>query len=527
MSAMILAEARLLWWEGVVLWYNQSDYLEAMRVWEHAVALLEIGSPGIDNYIDDDDDDPLEKWLLERKVDRMTATNGENYSVADSDSISRAAASASQCADIRRPYSLGQEFAPLLLFLSGCYLDSTQIHKARTCLTRCLQLLLGDSDQDHSAASGCVMGNSRKYATRNIIAKNAIQEYLSSYQEDISLPEPWRRSRQLLDLACEADLRLPDNTKFPRQNPWQRPGFMYPMPVLGCDDGDAVTASAVYAESKHPTWCRSLEDSWESILAEFQQLYYGSSSSSKNRQQQHRWPRVGAATHRGGAGQHDGSVIQTGDWREWVLLGSSSQGLETSTAAPVTLQLLHKHCFGEAAELAAAGGGEVIFSVLAPHTRIKPHCGSTNLRLTAHLGLVIPNEQSCYIRVAGEKLLWHPGKILVFDDSYEHEVINDTDQLRAVLLIRFWHPNLPAAERQFALQQALVAKQHDEESRFNPPLPIEHRALYDRSMRVEESPYGTCASCSRNGYESIRVQSIDDAQFACICGRPIDFSNNI
>ncbi|EOD14965.1 hypothetical protein EMIHUDRAFT_61840 [Emiliania huxleyi CCMP1516] len=74
-----------------------------------------------------------------------------------------------------------------------------------------------------------------------------------------------------------------------------------------------------------------------------------------------------------------------------------------------------------------------------------PHCGSTNARLTAHLPLIVPD--GCEIRVGDE--VRHPrvGELLIFDDSYEHEVWNrhPTD-VRVVLLIRFWHPDIAPAK---------------------------------------------------------------------------------
>eukprot|EP00957_Ditylum_brightwellii_P197881 15074708-Ditylum_brightwellii.AAC.1 len=39
------------------------------------------------------------------------------------------------------------------------------------------------------------------------------------------------------------------------------------------------------------------------------------------------------------------------------------------------------------------GGGEVVFSLLAPHTKIAPRCASTNMRLTAYLGLYVPTKE--------------------------------------------------------------------------------------------------------------------------------------
>ena len=96
----------------------------------------------------------------------------------------------------------------------------------------------------------------------------------------------------------------------------------------------------------------------------------------------------------------------------------------------------------------------MIFSRLSPRTHIKSHCGPTNLRWTGHLGLVIPNNNNnsksksksssddCRIRVGNDWVSWRVGKILLFDDSFEHEVRNDTDEERVVLLIRLWHPEL-------------------------------------------------------------------------------------
>ena len=38
---------------------------------------------------------------------------------------------------------------------------------------------------------------------------------------------------------------------------------------------------------------------------------------------------------------------------------------------------------------------------------------------------------------------WTEGECLVFDDSWEHEVHHRGDADRVVLLINFWHPELP------------------------------------------------------------------------------------
>lgn len=44
--------------------------------------------------------------------------------------------------------------------------------------------------------------------------------------------------------------------------------------------------------------------------------------------------------------------------------------------------------------------GQVKFSLMEPGTHVWPHCGPTNCRLRAHLGLVVPDNVT--IRVAEE-----------------------------------------------------------------------------------------------------------------------------
>lgn len=86
-----------------------------------------------------------------------------------------------------------------------------------------------------------------------------------------------------------------------------------------------------------------------------------------------------------------------------------------------------------------------MFSLLKPRTRIPPHTGVSNVRLVAHLPLIIP--EGCGFRVGNETRQWVPGTAWVFDDTLEHEAWNDSDQLRAILIFDVWHPHLTAAER--------------------------------------------------------------------------------
>lgn len=82
-----------------------------------------------------------------------------------------------------------------------------------------------------------------------------------------------------------------------------------------------------------------------------------------------------------------------------------------------------------------------MFSILKPHYHIVPHKGPTRAVVRAHLGVKVPkNWQKVWIRVDDQVLHWQEGKVLLFDDAYEHEVLNDTDEMRAVLFLDVIRP---------------------------------------------------------------------------------------
>ena len=81
------------------------------------------------------------------------------------------------------------------------------------------------------------------------------------------------------------------------------------------------------------------------------------------------------------------------------------------------------------------------FSILAPGYHIPPHRGPTRALIRAHLGLKVPADRSaCWLRVDEEICTWQEGRCLLFDDTYEHEVRNDTTEYRAVLFLDIDRP---------------------------------------------------------------------------------------
>lgn len=88
---------------------------------------------------------------------------------------------------------------------------------------------------------------------------------------------------------------------------------------------------------------------------------------------------------------------------------------------------------------------EAFFSVFTPGTHLLPHRGVTNTRLVAHLPLLIPND--CALKVGGEVHAWQEGRVVMFDDTYEHEAWNRGNRSRVVLIFDLWNPHLTQVER--------------------------------------------------------------------------------
>ena len=85
------------------------------------------------------------------------------------------------------------------------------------------------------------------------------------------------------------------------------------------------------------------------------------------------------------------------------------------------------------------------YSTMSPLASIAPHYGACNLKLRCHFPLFVPEES--FLKVAGIAKPWEEGKMVVFDDSFEHEAANlSADKERVILLIDIWHPDLVPAE---------------------------------------------------------------------------------
>ena len=124
-------------------------------------------------------------------------------------------------------------------------------------------------------------------------------------------------------------------------------------------------------------------------------------------------------------------IAKAKNWRIFVLYGFGRKMEKNAAMAPVTTKLLE-----QVPDLQTAW-----FSILAPGYHIPAHTGVTKGILRAHLGLIVPKDyEKCRIRVGDEIRPWTPGSMFVLDDTYNHEVWNETDEERVILLFDFDRP---------------------------------------------------------------------------------------
>uniref|UniRef100_A0A8C3E631 Uncharacterized protein n=1 Tax=Corvus moneduloides TaxID=1196302 RepID=A0A8C3E631_CORMO len=137
----------------------------------------------------------------------------------------------------------------------------------------------------------------------------------------------------------------------------------------------------------------------------------------------------------------DENLREKGDWSQFTLWQQGRKNENACKSVPKTCALLER--FPEAT---GCRRGQIKYSIMHPGTHVWPHTGPTNCRLRMHLGLVIPKE-GCRIRCAQENRDWEEGKVLIFDDSFEHEVWQDAESYRLIFIVDVWHPELTAQQR--------------------------------------------------------------------------------
>ena len=168
-------------------------------------------------------------------------------------------------------------------------------------------------------------------------------------------------------------------------------------------------------DSKHFQFLKSFTDNWPAIHAEVKEIL-------KHREAIPVFQDVSPDQMR---------ISKGTNWRTFILFGFGEKLAKNCRQAPLTTRLLE----------AVPNLQTAWFSILGPGYHIPAHRGVTKGILRAHLGLIIPKEaEKCRMRVGETINVWREGEIFVFDDTYEHEVWNDTGDERVILLFDFDRP---------------------------------------------------------------------------------------
>lgn len=130
-----------------------------------------------------------------------------------------------------------------------------------------------------------------------------------------------------------------------------------------------------------------------------------------------------------------GRIAADRRWKSLFLKGYGYRMEANCARAPVTARLIEQ----------VPGLVTASFSVMEAGGHIPRHWGMTKGMLTYHLALKVPRDrEKCRIHIEGADglhvIAWEEGQSFVFDDMCNHEVWNETDEDRYLLLIQVKRP---------------------------------------------------------------------------------------
>ena len=171
----------------------------------------------------------------------------------------------------------------------------------------------------------------------------------------------------------------------------------------------------VYDNSHFP-WVREVEDEWLTIRSELEDVM-------KHRTELPNFHDIMPGVD---------AITTDSNWKTFFLAGYGIESKENCKRCPETARILKK----------IPGMKTAFFSILSPKKHIPAHKGPFNGVLRYHLGLIVPQpKEKCRIRVDDQIHVYGmKDRALVFDDTYEHEVWNDTEGFRVVLFVDFVRP---------------------------------------------------------------------------------------
>lgn len=171
----------------------------------------------------------------------------------------------------------------------------------------------------------------------------------------------------------------------------------------------APANSPEYFDNADFPWTRLLEDNFEDIRAEMEQVEAGNFND---------WP----------AGE-----LYENEWKLYLFFAPGYRFEDQMKTCPKTMEIVNQ----------IPGISMATFSKLPAGSSIAPHNGFSGTVLRSHLALRVPegaNQDNCALRVGKTIRSWEEGKAFVFDDMHEHEAYNRLKEDRVVLMLDFLRP---------------------------------------------------------------------------------------
>jgi aspartyl/asparaginyl beta-hydroxylase (cupin superfamily) len=120
-------------------------------------------------------------------------------------------------------------------------------------------------------------------------------------------------------------------------------------------------------------------------------------------------------------------------WKVFMLYAMGEKPRANRAMCPVTAALLDK----------VPNLFQAFFSILEAGKSVPAHNASHLGVIRYHLGLIVPKDNPPCMRVKDQFHTWQEGSDVLFDDTWNHEVINKSSEDRVILLVDVLRPLPP------------------------------------------------------------------------------------
>jgi aspartyl/asparaginyl beta-hydroxylase (cupin superfamily) len=196
---------------------------------------------------------------------------------------------------------------------------------------------------------------------------------------------------------------------------WKRIGYASLRPLEWMIERLSLVGGGTFFDTAKLPWTRDLEADWRLVRSELDRIL----------ESQTVLPQVQDILEETAAISHDDR------WKTYYFYNYGTKFPRSCSLCPGTTRLIES----------LPGMKTAFFSILTPGKHIPAHRGPWKGVLRAHLALVVPKDrENCFIRVGSDTRAWEEGKVMVFDDTYDHEVFNNTTEVRVILFLDVVRP---------------------------------------------------------------------------------------